>query len=158
MNITIDSQSNLLEYEEVATMVVIKDENNAYEKNKFTKLIDETSQMSSFNPEEFEKSLNKLLPKLEPYFQTDILFTKEKYEEVYIASTKGVESLNLKLKRNLDEDSEIILKEKEIFNYSSEEGIGINMALMINPGLNTEYSEANYNMKIEDNKTNIENS
>ena len=158
MNITIDSQLNLLEYEEVATMVVIKDENNAYEKNKFTKLIDETSQMSSFNPEEFEKSLNKLLPKLEPYFQTDILFTKEKYEEVYIASTKGVESLNLKLKRNLDEDSEIILKEKEIFNYSSEEGIGINMALMINPGLNTEYSEANYNMKIEDNKTNIETS
>ena len=32
------------------------------------------------------------------------------------------------------------------------------MRLMINPGLNTEYCEVNYNLKLEDNKTNIENS
>ncbi len=30
------------------------------------------------------------------------------------------------------------------------------MELMINPGLNAEYYELNYNLKIEDNKTNIE--
>ena len=76
LNITVDSQSNLLEYDEVTYMVVKTDENNSFEKNTITKLIDETNKMRSFNYEKYEQSLNKLLPKLEPYFKTNILFSK----------------------------------------------------------------------------------
>ncbi len=65
-------------------MKVKKDNNNSYNKNKITKLIDETDKITSFNYEKYEENLNKLFPKLEPYFQTDILFSKKDYEEVYI--------------------------------------------------------------------------
>ena len=93
MNTTIDSEFNLLEYEEIAIMEVENDDKNSYKKTKITKLVDETNNVTSFNYEKYEENLNKLLPKLEPYFQTDILFSKEDYEEVYIASIEGVEQL-----------------------------------------------------------------
>ena len=156
MNITIDSQSNLLEYEEVAFMSVTSDENNSYQKNKVTKLIDETSKMTSFSPEKYKEVLTKLLPKLEPYFQTDILFTSEKFQEVYIASKEGVDKLNNKLKyRKLTNNGKEFTNENNLFNYNSNDGIEINMGLKINSGINSEYSEANSNIQIEDLKKNI---
>ena len=159
MNTTIDSQLNLLEYEEVAFMSVISDENNSYQKNKVTKLIDETSKMTSFSPEKYKEVLTKLLPKLEPYFQTDILFTPEKFQEVYIASKEGVDKLNNKLKyrknRKLTNNGKEVTNENNLFNYNSNDGIEINMGLMINSGINSENSEANSNIQIEDLKKNI---
>ena len=98
LNITVDSESNLLEYDEVNYMIVKNDENNLYEKNKITKLIDETTKMRSFNYEKYEQSLNKLLPKLEPHFKTNILFSKKDYEEANITSKEGIDNLKEQLK------------------------------------------------------------
>ena len=119
MNITIDSEFNILEYDEVAIMKVKKDNNNSYNKNKITKLIDETNKITSFNYEKYKENLNKLLPKLEPYFQTDILFSKKDYEEVYIASMEGVEKLRQQLQykklqtRKLDKEQNIVTKQND---------------------------------------------
>ena len=41
MNTTIDSEFNLLEYEEIAIMEVENDDKNSYKKTKITKLVDE---------------------------------------------------------------------------------------------------------------------
>ena len=105
MNTTVDSEYNILEYNEVAVMEIKNDDNNKYYKNKITKLIDETNKMTSYNYEKYEENLNKILPKLEPHFQTDILFSKNDYEEVYIASMEGVDKLREKLqnKRKLNQ-------------------------------------------------------
>ena len=112
MNTTIDSEFNLLEYEEIAIMEVENDDKNSYKKTKITKLVDETNNVTSFNYEKYEENLNKLLPKLEPYFQTDILFSKEDYEEVYIASIEGVGQLRDHLQYNK-------LKKRKLTKYNS---------------------------------------
>ena len=120
LNITVDSQSNLLEYNEVTYMVFKTD--NSFEKNKITKLINETNKMRSFNYEKYEQSLNKLLPKLEPHFKTNILFSKKDYEEENITSKEGIENLKRKLKfRKLNKNGIIITEEKNLFNYHSIE-------------------------------------
>ena len=112
MNTTIDSEFNLLEYEEIAIMEVENDDKNSYKKTKITKLVDKTNNVTSFNYEKYEENLNKLLPKLEPYFQTDILFSKEDYEEVYIASIEGIEQLRDHLQYNK-------LKKRKLTKYNS---------------------------------------
>ena len=157
MNTTVDSEYNILEYNEVAVMEIKNDDNNKYYKNKITKLIDETNKMTSYNYEKYEENLNKILPKLEPHFQTDILFSKNDYEEVYIASMEGVDKLREKLqnKRKLNQEKNIINKESNLFSHNSNNGVEINMGLLINPGLNTEYCEAIYNLLIENDKTNL---
>ena len=156
MNTTIDSESNILKYEEIAYMIVVKNQENSYEKNKITKLIDETSKISSFPPEKYEESLNKLLSKLEPHFTTDILFTKQQFEEVYIASKKGVEYLKIKLKRRkLKENEKIVSKEGNLLNYDSDTGAEFKINLLIISGLYSLNAESIFNFNVEDNKRNI---
>ena len=71
---------------------------------------------------------------------------------------EGVEKLREQLQykklqtRKLDKEQNIVTKQKDLFNYNCDN----DMRLMINPGLNTEYCEVNYIIKIEDNKTIIE--
>ena len=130
--------------------------NIIHKKNIITKLIDETSKITSFNYKTYEQSLNLLLSKLEQYFQTNILFSKADYNKVNIDSKEGIGNLNPKLQfRKLNKERKVISKEKNLFNYQSNDGIEINMDLIINSGLNTEYFETNYNLKIDDKKTNI---
>ena len=156
INITIDSDSNVLEYDEVDYIIFQTNEHNSYKKNIITKLIDETSKITSFNYKTYEQSLNLLLSKLEQYFQTNILFSKADYNKVNIDSKEGIGNLNPKLQfRKLNKERKVISKEKNLFNYQSNDGIEINMDLIINSGLNTEYFETNYNLKIDDKKTNI---
>ena len=77
---------------------------------------------------------------------------------------EGVEKLRQQLQykklqtRKLDKEQNIVTKQNDLFNYGSDNGIEINMGLMINPGINTEYCGGIFNLQIENNKTNIETS
>ena len=153
INITIDSNSNLLEYDEISYIMVKTDENNSYEKNQIIKLIDETYKISSFTSENYQQILNKLLSKLEPYFQIDELFSKENFEEIYIASKQGIDKLREKLKyRRLNTEKKAVVMNNNVLNFNSINGIGINLDFIINSGLNSTYYELYSKLKTENNQ------
>ena len=60
MNTTTDKEGNILSYEEEAYMKITTNELNSNSKNKITKLIDQTKNLTSLKPEKYKSKLNNI--------------------------------------------------------------------------------------------------
>ena len=155
MNTTTDKEGNILSYEEEAYMKITTDELNSNSKNKITKLIDQTKNLTSLKPEQYKSKLNEILPKIKPYFKKDELFSKENFEEYQNISKKGLISSSLKKyrKRKLQLDEEENPKaaiESNILNFEGNSGLKIELNYLNNPGIGNSFMEAISKLKIED--------
>ena len=143
MNTTLDSDNNLISYNEIAYTKINYDENNSYMKNKVTNLIDESENIKQIDIENYEKSLNILLNKLEPYMKEDTQFTHSEFVDLYnIIQERQNKSYNYIPKkksnvfRNLANPKDKYIKRAHLF---SQEALGIqfNLDLKIDSGLNS---------------------
>ena len=66
MNTTLDKEGNLLNYTEQAITIINYDDKNSYIKNKITNLIDASENIKKSYIENYENSLNNLLPLISP--------------------------------------------------------------------------------------------
>ena len=119
MNITKDSNGNLLLHEETIFVNISSDIKNKLISNITTKLTDETSKIKSLNPDNYKKILNDFLSKLNPYL---------KYEEKYSMKVSNKKKLKinranfntirkLQNENNNTNDKEHLVKEEYIFWY-----------------------------------------
>ena len=83
MNTTLDAEGNLVIYDEQAITVINYDEENSYNKDKVTNLIDVSKNIKRSDIEIYENSLNNLLPLIKPYMKNEIQFTQEEYDDLY---------------------------------------------------------------------------
>ena len=81
MNTTLDSEKNLISYDEEAITTINYDENNSYRKKKLTNLIDVSGNIKKEDIENYQNSLNILKPLLEDYMIDDVQFTKEDFDD-----------------------------------------------------------------------------
>ena len=149
MNTITDLENNILFYDEEAVMNITIDANNSNIKIKITNLTDESSKIENLNPQIYEEKINNIIQKLNPYLKYEVLFSKDDFGEFYIISKNGTDAL--KQKRILDNiDDKIIKEDNELFNqFFTESGITVIFNLINNAGINTDFMEANSNLKIE---------
>ena len=83
MNTTLDKNNNLINYDEQAYTFIRYDELNSFKKNKITKLVDDSQKIKQADIDNFEKSLNNLLPLLDPYMDPEVQFTEKDYQDLY---------------------------------------------------------------------------
>lgn len=157
MNTTTDLENNILTYDEEAIMNITLDDNNTYNKNKITKLIDESNKTENLNPEIYEEKLNITIQKLNPYLKYEELFSKDDFYEYYVnymLSKNGSAPLNERQIRILDNTNDkMIEKENNLFHlFSHESGITVDLNLFNNLGINSEFMSASNNLYIENNK------
>ena len=81
MNTTIDSENNLLTYNEEAITTINYDEKNSYISSKVTNLIDYSEKIKSGDVENYKNSLKILLPLLEPYMKEDTQFSNDDFSD-----------------------------------------------------------------------------
>ena len=157
MNTTTDLENNILTYEEEAIMNITTDSQNSYIKTKNTKLVDITKNVENLNVKTYEKNLNNILNKLNPYLKNEVLFSNEDFNEVYIVNKYGMKAFKKSQKRNLAQEvrhDNMIKKENNLFNFfSPETGVNVDISLFNNMGINSDFMEANSKLYIENNKT-----
>ena len=157
MNTTTDLENNILTYEEEAIMNITTDSQNSYIKTKNTKLVDITKNVENLNVKTYEKNLNNILNKLNPYLKNEVLFSNEDFNEVYIVNKYGMNAFKKSQKRNLAQEARhdnMIKKENNLFNFfSPETGVNVDISLFNNMGINSDFMEANSKLYIENNKT-----
>ena len=83
MNTTLDSKGNLIIYDEQAFTVINYDENNTYVKNKITNLKDVSENIHKKDIENYENSINSLLPLINPYMKEEEQFSQKEYNDLY---------------------------------------------------------------------------
>ena len=83
MNTTLDQEGNLLSYDEEAITIVNYDDKNSYVKNKVTKLVDISKDITKTDINNYENSLDNLLSLIKPYMKEEIQFTIKEYEDLY---------------------------------------------------------------------------
>ena len=150
MNTTTDLENNILEYEEEAIMNITSDSQNSYIKTKNTKLVDITKNAENLNVETYKNNLNNILDKLNPYLKTEILFSNEDFNEVYIVNKHGMNALKSNQKRKLASRANMIKQENVLFNFFSPDiGINVDLNLFNNIGINTDFMEANTKLILE---------
>ena len=149
MNITKDSNGNLLLHEETIFVNISSDIKNKLISNITTKLTDETSKIKSLNPDNYKKILNDFLSKLNPYL---------KYEEKYSMKVSNKKKLKinranfntirkLQNENNNTNDKEHLVKEEYIFfreQYTAE----ISLKLKIDADINSESMKTFLNLKL----------
>ena len=151
MNTTTDLENNILEYKEEAIMNITSDSQNSYIKTKNTKLVDITKNAENLNVETYNKNLNNILNKLNPYLKTEILFSNEDFNEVYIVNKYGMKALKSNQKRKLASKANMIKQENVLFNFFSPDiGINVDLNLFNNIGINSDFMEANTKLILED--------
>ena len=146
MNVTKDSQGNLLSFNETSSTDITSDSNNLFKKNNILKLVDETSKINNLNPEKYKSILNDLLLKLYPYL---------KYEENNSVN-KMLKQTNSKIiidrlsKRYLTENDDIykkyLTKEENLF-FKDLYGTKVSLNLKIDSGINVETMKISSNLK-----------
>ena len=152
---TTDLNNNLLKYDEEAIMNITLDADNSYVKTKITNLTDETSKTENLIPQLYEEKLNNIIQKLTPYLKYKELFSKEDFENYYILNKEGSAALKKREQRNLaSENQKIISKENNLFHlFSVDSGVGVDITLLNDIGLNRDNTEASCNFYVESNKT-----
>ncbi len=152
---TTDLNNNILKYDEEAIMNITLDSDNSYVKTKITNLTDESSKTENLNPQLYEEKLNNIIQKLTPYLKYKELFSKEDFENYYILNKEGSAALKKREQRNLaTEKQKIISKENNLFHlFSADSGVGVDITLLNDIGLNRDNTEASCNFYVESNKT-----
>ena len=84
MNTTTDLEGNLLKYDEFALTNITTDENNYFIKKKLTHLIDISEKIPNQEPSKYQKSLDTLLPMLEPHMKVEIFILLLIILQIYI--------------------------------------------------------------------------
>ena len=146
MNTTTDLEGHLLQYDELAITNITTDKDNYYIKTKITHLVDETEKINYLDPYEHKKSLDNLLPYLEPYMKEDIQITDDDFEDIYnIIVHKSKNQLNkmnkLKKKRRFRNLLDLALsnsddsREASLFQYRDVQGVDININLVNEPNI-----------------------
>ena len=146
MNTTLDKNNNLINYDEQAYTFIRYDELNSFKKNKITKLVDNSQNIKQADIDNFEKSLNNLLPLLDPYMESEVQFTEKDYQDLYNVikdKKKSNEEQSYTPKktkntfRNLAQEKIKQIKQADIFNDRITP-IQVNLALKINSGINSD--------------------
>ena len=146
MNTTLDKNNNLINYDEQAYTFIRYDELNSFKKNKITKLVDDSQKIKQADIDNFEKSLNNLLPLLDPYMDPEVQFTEKDYQDLYNVikdKKKSNEEQSYTPKktkntfRNLAQEKIKQIKQADIFNDRITP-IQVNLALKINSGINSD--------------------
>ena len=83
MNTTLDSEGNLIIYDEQAFTRINYDENNIYTKNKITNLKDVSENIKEKDLKNYENSIYNLLPLINPYMKEETQFTEKEYDDLY---------------------------------------------------------------------------
>ena len=153
VNITTNKEGRILHYEEKTDMIIETDERNSYKEIKKTHLKDISSEISLFDPQKYNITLNKLLAKLNRYLKYDEKFSNEDFQELLLINKEGEKKmqklLNRRSQRKLyEEDLKGILKYPLLEIFSSF-GNKIELNLMNNIGIEKEFLEANTELKID---------
>ena len=150
MNTTLDKDNNLVNYDEVAYTFINYDEKNTFTKNKITKLVDCSEKIKQADVTNYEKSLNNLLPLLNPYMESEVQFTEKDYEDLYNIiqdKKKSNESQSYtpkKIKntfRNLAQEKRQQIRQADFYNDRITP-IQVYLSLKINSGINSDISGA----------------
>ena len=141
MNTTLDSEKNLISYDEEAITTINYDENNSYKKNKITNLIDVSKNIKEKDVQNYKKSLDILLPLIKPHLFYDEQFSnadfedfKERYKD---KSKRYIPKKTRNVFRKLDEPNFQYNRKSEIFSQNAK-GIKANLELEINPGVDSD--------------------
>ena len=147
-----DLYNNILTYDEEAIMNITLDADNSYLKTKITNLTDETSKTENLNPQIYEEKLNNFIQKLNPYLKYEELFSKDQFNEFYILSKNGSAALKKikKRKLNSNNDDKMVRKENNYLHlFSPDSGICVDLTLMINSGIHSDFMEADSTFYLE---------
>ena len=148
-NTTLDNNGYLLSYNETSFTNITSSEKNSYISNQIIELIDETNNTNNLSHDNYNKTLNKILPKLIPYMKKKKYTTNEDFEKLYNDSKK--EKINTKnLNRKLSPEKTTIINEQQFFSYKFYSGIEFGLYLDNNLGYNSENMHASLNLKIND--------
>ena len=141
MNTTLDSEKNLLTYDEEAITTINYDDNNSYIKKKITNLVDISNNIKEEDIENYKNSLNILLPLIKPYLKEDLQFTDDDFSDFndrYKNKTKRfIPKKTRNTFRKLDDQKMQYIQESEILSYRAK-GIESKLKLEINPGINSD--------------------
>ena len=155
MNTTLDSEKNLLSYDEEAITMINYDENNSYEKNKVTNLIDVSEKIKKEDVENYQNSLNIILPLIKPYMKEDIQFTKDDFADFIDRykdkSKRYIPKKTRNIFRRLDDPKYQYNKQTEIFSKLAK-GIQSDLKLEINPGVDSDIVGAYGSFHFDDKK------
>ncbi len=146
MNTTTDIEGHLLQYDELAITNITTDEDNYYIKTKVTHLVDETEKINNLDPYKYKRSLDNLLPFLEPYMKEKIQLTDDDFEDIFkIVVYKSKDQLNKlnkqKRKRKYRNLMGLALsnhgdsQEASLFQYRDVQGVDININLVNDPDI-----------------------
>ena len=155
MNTTLDSEKNLISYDEEAITMINYDEHNSYRKKKITNLIDASSNIKKEDIENYKNSLNILKPLLEKYMDDDIQFTDDDFadfsERYKNTSKRYIPKKTRNVFRKLDEPKYQYNQQAEIFSQKTK-GIGANLKQEINPGIDSDIVGAYGTFNFDENK------
>ena len=163
MNTTLDSDKNLISYDEEAITTINYNENNSYKKNKVTNLIDVSQNIKEKDVKNFKKSLDVLLPLIQPYLFIDDQFSNEDFadfkERYNDKSKRYIPKKTRNAFRKLDEPKYKYNQKAQIFSQNAK-GIKANIELEINPGIDSDIMGAYGTFNFDDKKyiySNIQN-
>ena len=163
MNTTLDSDKNLISYDEEAITTINYNENNSYKKNKVTNLIDVSQNIKEKDVKNFKKSLDVLLPLIQPYLFIDDQFSNEDFadfkERYNDKSKRYIPKKTRNVFRKLDEPKYKYNQKAQIFSQNAK-GIKANIELEINPGIDSDIMGAYGTFNFDDKKyiySNIQN-
>ena len=155
MNTTLDSDKNLISYDEEAITTINYDENNSYKKNKITNLIDVSQNIQEKDVENYKKSLDILSPLIKPYLFIDEQFSNEDFadfkERYKDKSKRYIPKKTRNVFRKLDEPKYQYNQKAEIFSLNTK-GIKANIELEINPGIDSDIMGAYGTFNFDDKK------
>ena len=151
MNITKDSNGNLLLHEETIFMNISSDIKNKLISKITTKLTDETSKIKSLNPDKYKKILNDFLSKLNPYLKyeekSSMKVSNKNKKKLQINRANFSTIRKLENENNNTNDYEHLVKEEYIFfreQYTAE----ISLKLKIDADINSESMKTSLNLKL----------
>ena len=147
MNIEKDSEGNLISFDEISLTNITTDTQNGFNKNKTTKLIDETSKINSLNPDNYKSILNDLLNKLNPYLKYEENLSLDKLISQYASKKlKNKKSMSRYLTQS---DKNYLIKEESLFSKEIR-GLKIDLNLKYDSGIDVETMKVFSNLKFDD--------
>ena len=141
MNTTLDSDKNLISYDEEAITMINYDENNSYKKKKITHLKDVSNNIKKEDVKNYQYSLNILKPLIENYMKEDIQFTDDDFvdfsDRYRNDSKRYIPKKTRNVFRQLDQPENKYNQMVELFSQKAK-GLDANIKLEINPGINSD--------------------
>ena len=150
-----DLKGNLVSYDEIAFTNVTTNEDNYYNKNKTTALIDKTEFVVDLDAKKYNETLNILYTKLKDYLKNYVHFSIENFQELYKIS-KGIKKNSIRKLFSEGLEKPVIVNSEKIFNYSHYSGIEVYIKLQDNAGYNTEAMEASSFLEIDGEKKDLQ--